>query len=329
MFKSKRIISLALICTLVSGIGTTVFASGEVNRELLFENNLKEIALKSPNTYVTEQQQLEFDQEISEAYERVDREEEYIVSLINQRENTEVTDKTNWEFNLKYLKDNYLDLKSGFENGNISINMSHINSYIEAYEFVALAKDVPSEKVSNSNRDISLLADSNYNIDNAVNYAETYYSNYNSSYPDWTSYGGDCANFVSQSLYAGGKSMVGTPGTSAAASNFSNWFSKGSSNSTTNVSSTWRGADAFKHYWTANAESYKTFTSFTTDTYDYGYRGDAVTLLNSNNRGYHTLLIVAYGSNGDLIYAAHTGNTKTGSLKSTSSSFIIYHMKFN
>ena len=140
---------------------------------------------------------------------------------------------------------------------------------------------------------------------------------------------GDCANFISQALFAGGKKMKGTPGTSAEATNFANWLSQGSANNTNRVSSTWRGADAFKHYWTANAEKYRTFSSYTSDAYAYGFRGDAVTLLNSNNRGYHTLIIVSYGSGGDLIYAAHTGNTKTGSLKSVNTSFIIYGMKFD
>lgn len=40
--------------------------------------------------------------------------------------------------------------------------------------------------------------------------------------------------------------MKGTPGTSTAAQNWSNWFSQGSSCNTSYVSSTWRGANAFK-----------------------------------------------------------------------------------
>ena len=78
---------------------------------------------------------------------------------------------------------------------------------------------------------------SSYNPTNAIAYAETYYDtgNYNPAYPDWSSYGGDCANFVSQCVYAGGKSMKGTPGTSTAAENWSNWFSSGNTCNTNNV----------------------------------------------------------------------------------------------
>ncbi|MBW9158994.1 amidase domain-containing protein [Clostridium sp. FP2] len=37
--------------------------------------------------------------------------------------------------------------------------------------------------------------------ENAVkNYIDTNYNTFNSSYPNWTSSGGDCANFVSQCL---------------------------------------------------------------------------------------------------------------------------------
>ncbi|WP_291634326.1 amidase domain-containing protein [Clostridium sp.] len=123
-----------------------------------------------------------------------------------------------------------------------------------------------------------------------------------------------------------GMSMKGTPGTDSAAQNFANWFSTGNTCNTKNVSSTWRGADAFRNYWQSNAVGYKKFTSFTTDAYNYGYIGHAVSLLNSNGRAYHTLMVVGY-SNGDLIYAAHSGSTKTGSLKSASSGgygFILY-----
>ena len=43
-----------------------------------------------------------------------------------------------------------------------------------------------------------------YNVTEAVNYAKKYWSNYNPNYPNCNDIGGDCANFVSQCLYAGG-----------------------------------------------------------------------------------------------------------------------------
>lgn len=48
---------------------------------------------------------------------------------------------------------------------------------------------------------------STYNPEKAVTYADKYWSEYNDSYPNYCSIGGDCANFVSQCLYAGGLPM--------------------------------------------------------------------------------------------------------------------------
>ena len=44
----------------------------------------------------------------------------------------------------------------------------------------------------------------NYNVSSAIAYADKYCINYNSSYNSYKGRGGDCANFVSQCLYAGG-----------------------------------------------------------------------------------------------------------------------------
>ena len=43
-----------------------------------------------------------------------------------------------------------------------------------------------------------------YNVSNAIAYADRYCINYNSAYNSYKGRGGDCANFVSQCLYAGG-----------------------------------------------------------------------------------------------------------------------------
>ena len=56
-----------------------------------------------------------------------------------------------------------------------------------------------------------------YDASAAVSYAHTYWQSYNPNYTDCNPLGGDCANFVSQSLYAGGIPQDGTwkPGSSA------------------------------------------------------------------------------------------------------------------
>ena len=61
------------------------------------------------------------------------------------------------------------------------------------------------------------LALSAYNRDKAYNYAKKYWSNYNTpTYANYNPDGGDCANFVSQCLIAGGLNLVKMCGSGAA-----------------------------------------------------------------------------------------------------------------
>lgn len=257
--------------------------------------------------------------EVDLALEMVNNEESYIVDLINS--NGENTNQSNWKFNLNYLKKNY---KSLLKIPNI--NSNYIDSYISAYTFVLKSENSPNEKSADGISSYAQIVDK-YNSGAALEYAKKYYSNYNPNYPNWSNYG-DCANFVSQCLRAGGKGMKGKAGSSSAA-NFSNWFSYGKTQNTSNVSATWRGADAFKWYWMNNSKSYKKFTSVGTSSWNYGYIGDAVSFLNSNNRAVHTMIITAY-NNPDFKLAGHSSNTLYSSLKSKASnysSFIIYNMR--
>lgn len=76
----------------------------------------------------------------------------------------------------------------------------------EYYNTISVKSVQEYRKASNFNT----LNNWSYNSTNAVNYALNNYNNYNSSYPNVTALGGDCANFVSQSLYAGGIPMNGS-----------------------------------------------------------------------------------------------------------------------
>ena len=280
--------------------------------KLRLEGNNEDMQVDSISSLIVEQ-------EIDSAYERIMDEENYIVNLINQTSDTNTTIE-NWEFNLVYLQEHYDEIKN-MKN----INLEYVDSYIEAYEIVRLNEAMPSEKVYRGK-----TVRAGYSRTEAVNYAKEWYNKFNDNdYPNWTSEGGDCANFVSQCLEAGGKTEVGTPGTAAAAQNFANWFSEGNVRNVNYVSSTWRGADAFRNYWQSNSTSYKKFTIVDRNTYEYGFLGDAVTLLNSNGRGVHTMIIVGYDTvNSDFILGAHTAPTITAKLSSkvTSSGFIIYNL---
>lgn len=334
--KIKKLITLSLTFTLI--MGSNVFASeiddtvasdvemSEIKDHILKQDMLiksekaealaQEIYQEKYVGFLMDDFNEDDDAIIDIAYDNMLAKENYIVALISEQSG-EPTTMNAWEQNLKYLQLHYDEIIA-LEN----VNMLYVDAYIEDYEIVKAAQDLPVTRVNANVR-------ASYSSSDAVTYAEKYYSSYNSSYPDWTTEGGDCANFISQCLYAGGKSMKGTPGTSSAADSWSNWFSKGSSLNTKNVSSTWRGANAFKSYWQSNASGYSTFQSVGTESYNYGFKGDAVSLLNSNGSAYHTMIIVGYDpANKDFILAAHTGNTKTAKLSNyaPAGGFVIYDM---
>jgi hypothetical protein len=54
-------------------------------------------------------------------------------------------------------------------------------------------------------------ASSGYNGAAAAAYADTYWQNYNPAWPTFANQGGDCTNFVSQAMYAGGIAMRTSP----------------------------------------------------------------------------------------------------------------------
>lgn len=334
-YKIRKIAAISLAFTMI--IGNTAFASkANVSREDLKMLEIeKHIVQQNPSLGENEVEVLsqEIYQEkyittfadisnenneafVDVAYENMMTKENYIVDLVATHSGT-TTSLDAWEYNLEYLQLHYEDIMA-LEN----VNTMYVDSYIEDYEVVKSTQNMAISQINIGMR-------TSYSSSDAVTYAETYYSNYNSSYPDWSEYGGDCANFISQCLYAGGKNMKGTPGTSSAAEDWSNWFSKGTSCNTKNVSSTWRGANAFRNYWQSNANGYTKFTSVGSSSYQYGFKGDAISLLNSNGSAYHTLIIVGYDSaNNDFIVAAHTGNTKTAKLSNYSApgGFIILDM---
>ena len=134
---------------------------------------------------------------------------------------------------------------------------------------------------------IQPLSLQSYNVTNAVQYAMTWALSRNPAWGNYTGQGGDCTNFISQCLYAGGIPFdtVGNP-------NYNQrWFWYSYSNRTP----TWTGVNQFWDY-ALNDIGYGLYTSQVSRS--GVYKGDIIQLV-SGSSGYHSLFVNnAYTYNG-------------------------------
>ena len=129
---------------------------------------------------------------------------------------------------------------------------------------------------------VSLTANAySYNASAAVDYARQYWNNYNPAYTNYNSVGGDCANFVSQCLYAGGLEQD------------DRWY---------NGSAAWINC--------ASQIAYFRDMGFTVIDYAQANDiqiGNPVYYYNGNSMA-HTAICVGYSSDGTPLVAAHNKN---------------------
>lgn len=160
-----------------------------------------------------------------------------------------------------------------------------------------------------------------YDGGKASNYALDHALNYNPNYANFNGSGGDCTNFISQCLKAGGISQhVGT------AYSGNCWYYKTS----TNRSSTWTGANEFRLYVTGSSSKINMPTSsWGSVTY-----GDIIQLMNGST-AVHSLIVsgVVYGSSGrsDILVCCHSSDKRHASLNTyfASRTKKYYHVKGN
>lgn len=222
----------------------------------------------------------------------------------------------------KNLKPNYYATLDTTEE-NINILKRHINSlpnevkesallYIEDME----SEDNFDETIAKKYLKTNILYRSSEKdaASKCVAYAKKYWKDYNPSYPDWDV---DCANFVSQCLYAGEKKMKHEY---PKIDDSRNWFSYGSKKEPSQVSSTWRGANMFKWHWVSRSYAYKDFdlskNGELSRLYNYAQAGYPISFLNSKDSAYHTLIITGFNNNTkDVGVRNHSGrvnNENTG-----------------
>lgn len=136
-------------------------------------------------------------------------------------------------------------------------------------------KDKEKLSLSNSNRNIS-----NYDRKKAIDYARKYALYHNNKYKDFSDSGGDCTNFVSQCLYAGGIPLS------------SLWKP---------YSGPWIRVTELYYYLLRNSIGYESKEMF-------DLRKGSIIQFFSNQKGYysHSGIITDVLSNGDCLYCCHS-----------------------
>lgn len=163
-----------------------------------------------------------------------------------------------------------------------------------------------------------------YDYNAARTYAHTYYQNYNlDEYPNLNGIGGDCANFVSQCIYAGGKAMDTEWYITKLNDNNPEPTTISELNASWDLAdpSPWVSAKEFGNYWSGKAVSTATYSvsdylALSDRSITVYATGDVVQVLKKatiNYYGYHTMLITKIDGN-DFLYSAHYADRKDANL---------------
>ncbi len=143
-----------------------------------------------------------------------------------------------------------------------------------------------------------MIATLPYDRDRAVEYARRWALSRNPLFIDFTGIGGNCTNFVSQCILAGGGVMNYTP--------TYGWYYI----SAENRAPSWSGVNELYNFLTGNPE----FTQENGGIGPFAVEarsnrmveiGDVIQLSNSEGRFYHTLIISGF-ENGDVLVCAHS-----------------------
>ena len=153
-----------------------------------------------------------------------------------------------------------------------------------------------------------MLAEKPYRRENAVNYARRYAFAQNPLFGDFRELGGNCTNFVSQSIYAGSCEMNYTP--------TFGWYYI----SLDERSPSWTGVEYFYNFMTENNGTGPFGREVGADNLEVG---DVIQLARNQDGFYHTLIIVGFDSDEPLV-AAQTVDTYARPLSTYNYDYLRY-----
>ena len=136
-----------------------------------------------------------------------------------------------------------------------------------------------------------MLVERRYDRDRALAYAREWAMSRNPLFIDYTGFGGDCTNFVSQCLFAGSCRMNFTP--------MFGWYYLDADSRT----ASWTGVRYFYNFLTDNRGE----GPFGVETDAAALRaGDVVQLQNKDGTFYHTLFVSGIDPDAGILVAAHS-----------------------
>lgn len=164
------------------------------------------------------------------------------------------------------------------------------------------AKHSDNSALSNEN-EITPYSGS-YSASSAVAYAHRYSKSSNSYYPYFPT--GDCTNFVSQCIYAGGISMDGSSSASGIKDSTTKWYYNQAGSSYAATTSWVRAADFYTYMY--NHASGRRAVANAYSVYLYSSVGDVVQLRDSLTGGIYHSVIISERQNSTAYFCAHTHN---------------------
>ena len=173
-----------------------------------------------------------------------------------------------------------------------------------------------SQAATSEKTDAILAARASYSGSAAASYARQYALSYNSNYPNYSLSGGDCTNFVSQCIYAGGIRMIGTTTSPGTYESTSNWYCKpievwhgNSSSIEYGVTTSWMRARDLKSFlWGTLGKSTATIYS-ASNLVSNCKVGDVVQLVSlETGNTYHSIIITTKTSS-TAKFCGHSSNS--------------------
>lgn len=176
--------------------------------------------------------------------------------------------------------------------------------------------------ISNNNFTLAGEKNNNYNRELAREYAIKWAISSNKQYYNYINDGGDCTNFVSQVLRAGGMDFIGSRKN---ATSIDSWFYY--SSDLPNRTSTWTSANAFNlHFGKSGKRVYK-YREYSIEEalknwdeiYSSIYIGDIIQYTRPNNIAFHSQAITDLLDNKTIYFSQHSNTIenfyKNGNLK--------------